>query len=310
MKILQQVLGVLALAVTAFVVNRLGGDGVLYAIDPFTLAMLGVAGANAVSGAVSGGKQDDIAQQSLALETARENDRTKLRDMFMNRITGGPNPEQSVYDANTQAANVFGAGDPNAAGRGNPFANPMAAPSGERPAGTQEPGWQVDVNFPEGWAEDQGIRPWGDQLPPGWWPTDENGNPVSTGMENSDFDPLNPTAGLPQGSESWTEEQWNAFDAWRMGEGGNVSGEGFPGFGGGPNTDTPPGAPPAPAPAPAPAPNPAAPAPAPTPAPAPAPFNPAELPPMFPPAPATSPPPERDARSTGSWLNRIMGGMR
>ena len=96
-----------------------------------------IAAGNAINSAVQGGKQNEISEEALAIERAREADRQQMRDMFMQRITSGATPEQSVYGANTQAADIFGAGDPNAAGRGNPFANPMAAPEGGPPPGME-----------------------------------------------------------------------------------------------------------------------------------------------------------------------------
>jgi hypothetical protein len=100
-------------------------------MDPFTIATLGLAGANAVSSAVSGGKQNDLNEEALRLEREREADRAVLRQMFMERILSGQTPEQMQGAASERSAGIFGAGDANAPGRANPFSQPMAATGGD-----------------------------------------------------------------------------------------------------------------------------------------------------------------------------------
>ena len=108
-------------------------------MDPLTIAGLGLAGANLIGGAISGGKQNDLNEQALALERARELDRSKLRQMFMQRVTGGQTPEQMGYASQQRSAEIFGAGDPTAPGRANPFSRPLAGPSGPAPEGWRPP---------------------------------------------------------------------------------------------------------------------------------------------------------------------------
>ena len=96
-----------------------------------------IAAGNAINSAVQGGKQNEISEEALAVARAREADAQQLRDMFMQRTVSGATPEQSVFKSESKAADIFGAGDKYAAGRGNPFANPMAGPEGELPPGME-----------------------------------------------------------------------------------------------------------------------------------------------------------------------------
>ena len=230
-------------------------------MDPLTIGALGIAGGNAISSAISGGKADQIAEESLRLEKARETDRAMLRAMFMDRITGGATPEQSVYNADTRAADVFGAGDPNAAGRGNPFANPMAAPTGGPCGGFG--GWDpTRLDYQRTQADDQintrGLRQAGDKA----------------------FDDLGSTSGASQGREGipavvsdYLSKGVAGREALSDAAGAAEGRSGIPLVVRAAQT--------------------------------------AQTPPRsLDVAAAASPPPERDARSTGSWLNRILGGNR
>lgn len=131
--------------------------------DPVTIAGLGIAGANLLSGAFSGGKQDALAQEALRIEQLREVDRSILRDLMMQRVLGNGGPEASLQYGQATAAGAFRPGG--APGTQNPFERAPTLPSvpmdGRDPV-TPEALEQMRA----GAADKLGVR-YGD-VPSGW----------------------------------------------------------------------------------------------------------------------------------------------
>lgn len=174
-------------------------------MDPFTIATLGLGGLGIINSAVQGDRSNDLAEEALALERARERDRQRLRGMFMDRIGATAQPEDMLAASRNRSAEIFGADDPTAPGRANPFAAPLPGGYDENAMRRQ---LQHDNLF--GWGFDaEGMGDAMDQtasdlsggitdLPEDWW-TD-----LPAGAENMDFDINDPTANLPPvGSPEW-----------------------------------------------------------------------------------------------------------
>jgi len=92
-------------------------------------------GANLLNSAIQGGKQNDLNQQALDLERARELDRQMLRDLFMQQILGGVNPQQAGERGAALAAGTYRPGG--APATQNPFERAPDLSALTSPTGSQ-----------------------------------------------------------------------------------------------------------------------------------------------------------------------------